>query len=201
MTVSSRTSKQDIKKKMRELRQWDFARPRISLLRAVEGMLLLVPHHGHAYLEWRSGAIPSGHLLARCPPLLLHSRPVHRVQVCCLSTGLIPVRRTLLLLMSVIRAHTHTHTHTHTHLLAQRDRTDHSLGVRPQLWGVATLNPKPQTLQRPQRSEQQQQSTGQNGCGTATINAGCGHRRKEQRHQGVGVSRTGRNGARNALRI
>jgi ribonuclease HI len=27
------------------------------------------------------------------------------------------------------------------------------------------------------------------------------HRRKEQRHQGVGVSRTGRNGARNALRI
>ena len=40
------------------------------------GLLLLVPHHGHAYLVWRSGAIPSGgHLLARCPPLLLHSRP------------------------------------------------------------------------------------------------------------------------------
>jgi hypothetical protein len=27
--------------------------------------------------------------------------------------------------------------------------------------------------------------TGQNGCGTATTSAGCGHRRKEQRHQGL----------------
>jgi len=48
---------------------------------------------------------------------------------------------------------------------------------------------------------QQQQNTGQNGCGTATINAGCGHRKKIQKHQGVGVSRAGMNGARNALRI
>ena len=29
-----------------------------------------------------------------------------------------------------------THARAHTHMLAQRDRTERSLGVRPQLWGV-----------------------------------------------------------------
>ena len=47
-----------------------------AALCAAAGLLLLVPHHGHAYLLWRSGAIPrGGHLLSLCPPLLLHSRP------------------------------------------------------------------------------------------------------------------------------
>jgi hypothetical protein len=42
------------------------------------------------------------------------------------------------------------------------------------------------------------------GCGTAATNAGCGHRRKElkeQRQQGVEVSKTDRNGESSTLRI
>ena len=47
-----------------------------AALCAAAGLLMLVPHHGHAYLVWRSGAIHHyKHLLARCPPLRLHSRP------------------------------------------------------------------------------------------------------------------------------
>jgi len=71
---------------------------------------------------------------ARTPPLpaVPARAPVHRVQVCGLSSGPIPVRRTLQLLMSVIRARTRAHTHTCSHSgIARNARSafGHNYGV------------------------------------------------------------------------